>query len=226
MYYSATTANDTSKHCIGTATAKNVTGPYTAAPTPAVCPTELGGAIDPDGYKDADGTRYLIYKVDGNSLNKPNVPWHSTPIMLQQVAADGVTFQGAPIQILDRTDADGPLIEAPSMARYQDDSDPNAPPVYVLFYSSNVFTTPRYDVSYATAATVKGPFVRSNAPLLKSGDAANRLVGPGGLDCGVNSKQVVFHSIKGPSQDAGPVTRTMWTGDLNVQGGDVGTKGQ
>lgn len=218
LYYSAISNADTSKHCIGYATATNVTGPYTPSDTALVCPLDQGGAIDPEGYKDADGTRYLIYKVDGNSLNRPDTALHSTPILLQQVAADGVTLIGEPTQLLDRTDADGPLVEAPAMARYTS-NDTSKPPVYVLFYSSNVFTTPAYDVSYATSSSVKGPFARSNAPLLKTGDAAGKLVGPGGLDCGIDSTQVVFHSLKFPSSpDGEPVTRTMWTGDLDIWG--------
>ena len=221
LYYSSALASNKSRHCIGSATAKNVTGPYTPAPTPIVCPLDQGGAIDPEGYRDADGTRYLIYKVDGNSLNRAGQPQHPTPIMLQQVSpTDGTTFIGDPIQLLDRTDADGPLIEAPAMARYQG-NDTSKPPIYVLFYSSNDFTTPKYDVSYATASSVKGPFVRSGIPLLKTGDAENRLVGPGGLDCGVDSTKVVFHSIKPPVPKSGPVTRTMWTGTLNVVGGGI-----
>ena len=224
LYYSAATSADRSKHCIGSATSNNVTGPYTPAPTPIVCPLNQGGAIDPEGYKDADGTQYLIYKVDGNSLNGPGQPLHPTPIMLQQVAADGVSFQGPPIQLLDRTDADGPLVEGPAMARYQS-SDSSKPTVYVLFYSSNDFTTPRYRVSYATSNTIKGPFVRSNESLLQTGDAEGKLIGPGGLDCGVDSQQVVFHSIKPPLPPRGmPTTRNMWTGQLSISGDGIKTQ--
>ena len=225
LYYSAAAKADPGKHCIGSATSKNVTGPYTPSPQALVCPLDQGGVIDPEGFKDADGTRYLIYKIDGNSLNKPDEALHPTPLMLQQVSADGVTFVGAPIQLLDRTESDGPLIEAPAMARYVP-KDPAQAPIYVLFFSSNVFTGPSYDVSYATASSVRGPFVRSNSRLLKTGDAANKLVGPGGLDCGVDSTQVVFHSIKQSAGQANNiVTRTMWTGDLAVAGnGDVETR--
>lgn len=104
--------------------------------------------------------------------------------MLQEVAHDGVTLIGSPVQILDRDDLDGPLIEAPSLHR-------SAEGIYFLFYSSNCFTTPKYDVSYATATNIHGPYTRSNRPLLITSDAG--LVGPGGLDIIKGGNMVVFH---------------------------------
>lgn len=68
MYYSATTTSDTSKHCVGAATASSVTGPYTAVGSTAlICPLSQGGAIDASGYND-NGNQYIVYKVDGNSI--------------------------------------------------------------------------------------------------------------------------------------------------------------
>ena len=70
MYYSATTTADTSKHCVGAATATMVTGPYTPVGNSAlVCPLSQGGAIDASGYYDfATGKRYITYKIDGNAI--------------------------------------------------------------------------------------------------------------------------------------------------------------
>lgn len=68
MYFSASTTTDTTKHCVGAATSKTVTGPYTAtASTALICPLSQGGAIDASGYDD-NGKRYIVYKVDGNSI--------------------------------------------------------------------------------------------------------------------------------------------------------------
>ena len=68
MYYSATTASDTAKHCVGAATSKTVTGPYTpVGSTALICPLSQGGAIDASGYND-NGSRYIVYKIDGNSI--------------------------------------------------------------------------------------------------------------------------------------------------------------
>lgn len=70
MYFSATSSSDSSKHCIGAATATSVTGPYTPISSSAlICPLSQGGAIDASGYYDqATGNRYITYKIDGNSI--------------------------------------------------------------------------------------------------------------------------------------------------------------
>lgn len=68
MYYSASTVKDKSKHCVGAATSKNVLGPYTPIGSePLFCDLSIGGAIDAAGFKDGN-QRYVVYKVDGNSL--------------------------------------------------------------------------------------------------------------------------------------------------------------
>lgn len=64
---------------------------------------------------------------------RPIVP---TSIMLQQLAHDGHTLIGPPSEILDRGNADGPYVEAPSLT-WLDGK-------YVLFFSSGCFVTPRY----------------------------------------------------------------------------------
>ena len=47
MFYSALAKDHTSKHCIGSATSNNITGPYIALDEPMVCEFEHGGVIDP-----------------------------------------------------------------------------------------------------------------------------------------------------------------------------------
>ena len=84
--------------------------------------------------------------------------------------SDGYTMIGKPIEILDRGKADGPLIEAPNLV-YEDNR-------YLLFFSSNCYSTPLYDISYATADSIKGPYTKSAAPLLVTGNFS--LTSPGG----------------------------------------------
>lgn len=68
MYYSATTKQDTSKHCVGAAKASSVTGPYKpVSDQPLICPLEQGGAIDSAVYND-NGQRWITWKVDGNAI--------------------------------------------------------------------------------------------------------------------------------------------------------------
>ncbi|RMZ83538.1 hypothetical protein DV738_g1085, partial [Chaetothyriales sp. CBS 135597] len=194
LYYTDEPIWSPAHHCLGVATSSNVTGPYVPSDQPLACPDvdAVGGAIDPDGFLDTwTNRRYVVYKIDGNSIghggscNNDVAPLVPTPIMLQEVAADGVSKIGEPIQILDRSELDGPLVEAPTLYR----SDEG---IYFLFFSSNCFTTPLYDVSYATALNITGPYSRAGRPLLISGDGPN-LVGPGGLDILENGKVVVFH---------------------------------
>jgi beta-xylosidase len=161
--------------------------------TPFACPdvNTLGGAIDPDGFLDeSTGKRYVVYKTDGNSIGHGGLcgnmvaPIVPTPLMLQEVAADGITPIGGAVQLLDRDDLDGPLIEAPSLYRSEEG-------IYFLFFSSNCFTTPLYDVSYATATNIYGPYTKSSRPLLVTSDA--ELTAPGGMDIVKGGPLVLFH---------------------------------
>ncbi|KAK4921030.1 hypothetical protein LTR28_012816, partial [Elasticomyces elasticus] len=223
MYFSATTAADTSKHCVGAATSRDILGPYTALPTPLFCDLARGGAIDASGFKDwadkgggwpsesdsttdggADATgpeysgggrggdRYVVYKIDGNSIGhggacrnavEPIVP---TPLMLQRVAADGVTLVGDAVQVLDNGGAaDDGVVEAPSLVK-------TAQGGFVLFFSSGCFATSAYTVSYATAASVAGPYTRRGA-LFRTDDAAG-LTAPGSASVLWDTQHMLFHA--------------------------------
>lgn len=194
MYYSDELKASPAYHCIGAATSKHILGPYTPTETPFACPDpqKLGGAIDPDGFLDlSTGKRYVTYKVDGNSrghggaCSNSVAPIMPTPILLQEVEENGLTHIGEPIEILDRDALDGPLIEAPSLHRSPEG-------IYFLFFSSNCFTTPLYDTSYATAMNITGPYTKSRRPLFISGDGPE-LVGPGGMDIIKGGDMIVFH---------------------------------
>lgn len=192
MYYAAPYAANSKFHCVGAAIASSITGPYTPVNDPVACPTDQGGAIDPNGYFDvATNTRWLVYKVDGNAIGhggscgnsvEPLVP---TPIMMQQLAQDGFTKIGSPFQILDRGQYDGPLIEAPNLIKAADGT-------FILFFSSNCYSTTLYDISYATAPTLSGPYTKSSAPLLVTGNYG--LTAPGGATSIDGGGQLVFHA--------------------------------
>ncbi|KAB5555063.1 glycosyl hydrolase [Coniochaeta sp. 2T2.1] len=191
MYYAAPYAANDRFHCVGAAVASSLTGPYTPTNDPIACPTDKGGAIDANGFFDvATNTHWVVYKVDGNAIGhggtcgntvEPLVP---TPIMMQQLAQDGVTKIGTPFQILDRGQYDGPLIEAPSLIK--------SGSTYVLFFSSNCYSTTLYDISYATAPSLSGPYTKSSAPLLVTGNYG--LTAPGGATSVDGGGQLVFHA--------------------------------
>ena len=174
-------------HCIGAAKSESVTGPYLPQNSPLACPISDGGAIDPAGFQDpTTGLQYVLYKIDGNSLDPhpqsatcggpdSDGNYHPTPIMLQRVSKDdGVTTIGPAVQLLDRGPYDGPLIEAPSMF-YKDG-------IYYLFFSSNCYSTDYYDISYATATNINGPYTKSSMALMTTGDG-KRCPGSGRCRC-------------------------------------------
>lgn len=215
MYYSTTAREDDHKHCLGAATSDSITGPYKPSSDSLACPLDKGGAIDAAGFKDSDGTFYVVYKIDGNSLNGDGTT-HPTPIMLQKLQADAVTPDGDAVQILDRDDNDGPLVEAPSLFKSGDK--------YFLSFSSNMYNTKKYDVSYATADAVGGPYTKAHAPdapLLVSGDPSNvgGLAGPGGADFREDGKGILFHAFNnGENLDEG---RGVWAANINFDGGVI-----
>lgn len=176
-----------------------------------------GGAIDPAAFVDTDGSLYLVWKVDGNNIghggncNNGVDPIVPTPIMIQQLTADGTAFAAgsSATQVLDRGDADGPLIEAPSLVKKDG--------TYVLFFSSNCYSGSLYDVSYATASSVLGPYTKSSAALLVTGSPYSQLYSPGGLDIDPAGTLAVFHADLGTTAD----TRQMYTASLTISGTTV-----
>lgn len=192
LYYSAPLKDNSRIHCVGVATSDTVVGPYSPATEPWACPVDRGGAIDASGFFDeGSGRRWVTYKTDGNALGKGGScnngvePIRPTPIMLQEVADDGVTKVGEAFQILDRTAADGPLVEAPNIAMGPQGS-------YILFYSSGCYDSPSYDLKYATARAVEGPYTRGGI-LLQTGDRG--LTAPGGATAVVESSgQMLLHA--------------------------------
>ncbi|KAI7188664.1 glycoside hydrolase family 43 protein [Hortaea werneckii] len=205
MYYSATTTADTSKHCVGAATANTVTGPYTPVGNSAlVCPLSQGGAIDASGYYNfATGKRYITYKIDGNAIVAPYV---STAIKLQQVAAnDGVTLQGGATTILDNIGAaDQGIVEAPALVK----SGSN----FFLFFSNGCFTKSAYTVNYATSTSITGPYTRAASPLFATGQ--NGLTTPGGMDVFRDGKHMLFHANSGSG-------RAMYNAVITINGKTV-----
>ena len=215
MYFCATLSSAPSMHCVGTATSSTVDGHYNASSTVLACPTAQGGAIDPAGFQDSDGSLYVVYKIDGNSLGGGGTCGngngeYSTPIMLQTLESDGVTPSGDPVQILDRDAADGPLIEAPDLILHEG--------TYFLFFSSNCFNGPDYDTSYATASSITGPYTKASSPLLVSGGDNGALNSPGGATVGPDGTQMVFHS---DSESGNSAVRQMWTAGIAISGGTV-----
>lgn len=217
MYYSSMTTVADSKggrpHCIGAAVGDSPAGPYVPEASTLACPVDIGGAIDPAAFVDYDDSVYVAYKVDGNSLGNggscgnTREPIQNTPIMLQAMQADGITPNGPAVTLLNRTNADGPLVEAPVIVRSHEG-------IYFLFFSSGCTRDDTYDIKYATATNITGPFTRALFPLMSTNDWG--LLAPGSCDVVPNNSggfAMVFHA-RVINQYGG--VRAMFTSQLNL----------
>ena len=177
LYY---TANHRKRdvQCIGLAVADNPKGPFRdQSAEPLVCQFDLGGTIDANPFRDADGKLYLYYKSDGNRVGKGTVIWG------QRLSADGMSVVGAPVALAkDDKAGEWKLVEAPAMVRAP------APAGYQLFYSAAFFgwdpkeRLSRYSTGYASCAGPLGPCTDApENPILHSFNErqAGCLSGPG-----------------------------------------------
>lgn len=226
MYYAATwpeQVDNKTMHCIGAATSNNVIGPYNPTETPLACPLDQGGAIDPAGFQDPKtGNLYVTYKVDGNSLDTGPGPcggpdtegdYHPTPIMLQQVSKeDGITLIGSPVQILDRDQHDGPLVEAPNLF-YNETSE-----LYFLTFSSNCYSTDLYDVGSAYSTCLDAEFVKSSYALMTTW--TRPVVAPGGASTTPDGRNMLYHGTVGRDANGEPI-RYLFAAETRVTGLDM-----
>lgn len=208
LYFSADAADQTGNgatHCLGAATASNVEGPYTpTSDTSFACPLDIGGAIDPAGFRDDDGTYYVVYKVDGNSVGL------DTPILLQRLDADAVTpTADAPVELFRNGAYDSGVTEAPNLIKVDG--------TYFCFFSSAGYCSTAYDESYAYASSIAGPYEKASEPLLVTGDYG--LQGPGGLGIGPSDNtHVALHSWSSPDAVCSDPGRYMYVGEIEISG--------
>jgi len=214
MYYTARQKGST--HCIGVATSATAAGPFTARSTPLVCDATNGGVIDASGYDDGTN-RWIVWKVDGNSLGgattcqsgTPSGSYRSTAIKIQRMARDAITLLDSPKTILDNEGRsnDG-IVEAPALYHVPGGD-------FVLFYSAHCYSSDDYDIEYAWSKTIDGSYTNRGI-LLRTVDNKN-VWGPGGLDIDPDGKTVVFHGRLGANQ-GGSGKREMYSATLQING--------
>ncbi|MFI0350647.1 family 43 glycosylhydrolase [Actinomadura sp. 9N407] len=173
----------TDYQCIGAAVAATPAGPFSPDTAgPLAC---KGGkdTIDPAAFVDADGTRYVLYKQEGDGRKAPG------GLFVQRTTPEGLRPQGAPTRVLDKGKDEPNLIEAPALVKQGGR--------YVLFYAAGVFYDARYQTRYATASSITGPYTKAGRPLLSTEGYGKQITGPGGADIvhdGTNA-HLVFHGI-------------------------------
>jgi beta-xylosidase len=216
MYYTARRRGG--NHCIGAATSTSVLGPYTPQGSPLVCDDENGGVIDPAGYDDG-ADRWLLWKVDGNSLGgattcQPGSPmgsyYYPTPIKIQKMARDALTRSpDGPKTILDHEGRNNNgIVEAPTLYKVPGGD-------FVLFYSAHCFASDDYDVEYAWSRTVDGSY-GDRGILFRTSDGIG-IFGPGHADIDSNGVNMVFHGRTSPNEGGGG-SRLLYSATLNFDG--------
>jgi predicted GH43/DUF377 family glycosyl hydrolase len=146
------------EQCIGAATSRSPTGPFTPQSQPFICQSNLSGSIDPRVFTDDDGTNWMLWKSDQNAHGKPN----PTTMWSQRLTADGLGLMGTPNALLSPDEAwQGTIVEAPDMVEVNG--------AYWLLYSANWFNQPAYGIGVAFCASPSGPCAdTSDQPLLGS----------------------------------------------------------
>ena len=213
------------QQCIGAATSRDPRGPFVPQGTePLVCQHGLGGTIDANPFRDADGQLYLYFKNDGNHPSARR----ATELWGQKLAPDGLSLVAEPVSLV-RNDAEweGHLIEAPFMVRRGER--------YVMFFSANDFAwqphqrLSSYATGYATCTTALGPCTDAGAnPILASRRRPVCLSGPGHPAVfEANGRQyMAFHAwaTRGGGCSRGGDARFLhiapldWNGDVPVVG--------
>ena len=187
MYATATNFQPTLQ-CIAVAASDSAEGPFeVVGEEMLVCPEDGGGAIDAATFVNDDGTRYLLWKNDGNCCGLDTWLW------IAPLAPDGLTLAGEPTRLIKQDlPWEGDLIEAPTLVKRDG--------TYVLMYSANSYGGPEYTIGYATADAVTGPYTKNPEPLLSTEMTDGRYVGPGGQDVLTapdGSDRLAFHSWYG-----------------------------
>ncbi len=152
-YYTASTKAG-NKLSIGAATAASPLGPFTDLGRPLINdPTP--GVIDAHYFQASDGKRYLTWKRDGNAIGK------KTPILIQEVAADGVTLRGAVSEILTNDKAwEGHVVEGQWIVEHGG--------YFYLFYSGNGYASASYGIGVARSKSARGPYTKAAGAILKT----------------------------------------------------------
>ncbi len=211
MYFTARHAGS-GRQCIGAAVSTAPEGPFApAGDRPLVCQLDEGGSIDASSFTDEDGTRYVLWKNDGNCCGV------DTWIYIQRAAADGLSLEGEAVRLIRGEPGwEGGLVEAPTLWKRGGR--------YFLFYSANRYAGAQYAVGYATAENPTGPYRKAPGPLLATSTKHGPVIGPGGQDVvatGDGRTWLLYHSWDPASVSyrAMHLDELVWEGETPVARG-------
>ena len=184
LYYSG--LNMSGLHCLAVATATSAAGPYTDH-GPIACQdgTQAVGYIDAWPLLAGDRA-YLYFSVDG--------PHHHS-ISVLPLSDDMLSVAGPRAELFgvtqDWESVGNATVEGPSVFAWGSQ--------FVMLYSGGDWRG-RYGMGYAVATSPTGPFVKTSAPLLRTGGS---LKGPGGGSFFIDSRGrpwLAYHGWSGPGR--------------------------
>ena len=195
LYFAAPVAGlDSGQRCIGAATGSSPLGPFTpVAGGPLVCPgladtptaddtvpgrpIATAGVIDPSGFEDSDGTRYLLYKTQ-------QLP--SSLRIVRLNAAGTHVFSGATSRQLLRSDR---IVENPVVVKRGG--------AYILFASRGPYNKCSYETIWMRAPSLAAnAFNTVTQHLLLTPGNTDGVCGPGGGDVATaltGGQRMFFH---------------------------------
>jgi beta-xylosidase len=212
MYFAAHDKEKPAQHCIGAAISDKVAGVYHPVSDFVQCNRTSGGVIDPAWYGDDDGKQYVVYKTE--------IP--NDYLEIREVAGagagakEGVKWVGDAVKLLKVNGqgfADGNNMEAPYIFKRGG--------TYFLAYSTHFTGDGTYDVQYATAKHVKGPYTRVAKKLLKTGSEHGcKITGPGGASFqrysdDQSTVKIIFHGL---TDEMNINKRVVYTATVKVDG--------
>jgi len=225
MYFTAVRKSST-QHCIGAAYSHNIDGPYTSMKAaghdvPWFCPVLNDQAIDPNGFTDHDGSRYVVFKhnMRNKTVHAPHWAWYTNSqasgvklmanvkALSPHCGSQGPPYAPTPIKI-QQVGADGVTKLSPRRIildnrGFPDIGNSESPSLmradngnYFLFFAHGCFQDGTYATSYAVSTSgIYGPYIRQETPFLSSEQPLGyRLSGPGTLDVLDDGKYGVFFS--------------------------------
>jgi beta-xylosidase len=172
--------------CVAVATARRPQGPYTDH-GPLVC--QEVGSIDGFPVTDEKGDRYLLWKEDGNSREKP------TPIWAQRLSADGTRLIGEKRELFHNDQAwekhatlpYGDLVEGPAIVKHGG--------WFYMFYSGN-FCCARecnYMIGVARSRKLMGPWEKNPANPIMRGNETWKCPGHGTIVTDGRGRDFLFY---------------------------------
>lgn len=211
-YFAAQDKKKITQHCIGAAIADSIEDTFHPVSDFYQCnrTAPSTGVIDPAWFRDTDGKEYVVYKTEipnnwleirevANSGKDEGIKWTGNAVKLLKVNGQGFS--------------DGNNIEAPFLFKRGG--------VYFLAYSTHFTMDGTYDVQYATAKNVLGPYKRVKEPLLKTGTRYGcKITGPGGASFqrfvangDEKSTRIMFHGLAEDNDG-----RVVYTAKVRVNG--------